>query len=69
VKVSEAKAISIAEQLAEGTSIKGTARLTRTHPQTVQRIALLRIVTVSYLTEMGENCFSLPQSITFIDLC
>lgn len=40
VKVSEAKAISIAEQLAEGTSIKGTARLTQTHPQTVRRIAL-----------------------------
>lgn len=40
VKVSEAKAISIAQQLAEGTSIQGTARLTHTHPQTVRRIAL-----------------------------
>ena len=40
VKVSEATAISIAEQLAEGTSIKGTARLTRAHPQTVRRIGL-----------------------------
>lgn len=40
VKVSEATAISIAEQLAEGTCIKATARLTRTHPQTVRRIAL-----------------------------
>lgn len=40
VKVNEAKALRIAEQLAEGTSIKGTARLTQTHPQTVRRIAL-----------------------------
>jgi len=40
VKVSEATAIHIADQLSEGTSIKGTARLTHTHPQTVRRIAL-----------------------------
>jgi hypothetical protein len=32
VKVSEAKAIRIAEQLAEGTFIKETARLTPNHP-------------------------------------
>ncbi|MBD2157640.1 hypothetical protein [Leptolyngbya sp. FACHB-16] len=38
--MSEAKAISIAQQLSEGTSIKGTARLTQTHPQTVRRMAL-----------------------------
>jgi len=40
VKVSEAKALSIAEQLAEGTSSKGIARLTHTHPPTVRRIAV-----------------------------
>ncbi len=40
VKIPEARAIAIAEQLAEGTSIKGTARLTRTHPDTVRRLAL-----------------------------
>jgi hypothetical protein len=40
VKIPEARAISIAKQLAEGTSIKGTARLTRSHPDPVRRLAL-----------------------------
>lgn len=40
VKIPQARAVAIAEQLAEGTSIKGTARLTRSHPDTVRRLAL-----------------------------
>lgn len=39
-KIAEDKAISIAEHLSEGVSLKGTARLTRTHPGTVRRMAL-----------------------------
>lgn len=39
VKVSEAKAIAVAEQLAEGTSYKGTARLVRVSEETVRRLA------------------------------
>jgi IS1 family transposase len=38
-KVPEAKFIAVAEQLAEGTSHKGTARVTRTSPCTVKRVA------------------------------
>jgi IS1 family transposase/transposase-like protein len=38
VKIWEEKAIAIAEQLAEGTSIKGTARVVKVDPSTVRRI-------------------------------
>jgi IS1 family transposase/transposase-like protein len=38
VKIREEKAIAIAEQLAEGTSIKGTARVVKVDPSTVRRI-------------------------------
>ena len=38
-KVPEAKAVAIAEQLSEGTSYKGTARLTRCNLETVRRLA------------------------------
>lgn len=38
-KVPEAKAVAIAEQLSEGTSYKGTARLTLSNPETVRRLA------------------------------
>lgn len=38
-KVREDKAIAIAEQLSEGTSYKGTARLTRSNLDTVRRLA------------------------------
>lgn len=37
-KIAEEKAVSIAEHLSEGNSIKGTARLTRTDPSTVRRL-------------------------------
>lgn len=37
-KISEAKAISVAEHLAEGCSIKGTARLVKVDPSTVRRL-------------------------------
>lgn len=39
-KLPEAQVISIAEHLSEGNSLKGTARLTRTTPGTVRRLAL-----------------------------
>jgi ribosomal protein L37AE/L43A len=39
-KITEDKAIAVAEHLAEGVSLKGTARLTKTHPGTVRRLAL-----------------------------
>ena len=39
-KIPEQRAIQISQQLAEGTSIKGTARLTQTNPDTVRRLAL-----------------------------
>lgn len=39
-KIPEARAISVAEHLSEGNSIKSTSRLTRTTPGTVRRIAL-----------------------------
>ena len=39
IKVPEAKAIAVAEQLSEGTSYKGTARLVRVTPETVRRLA------------------------------
>lgn len=38
VKIDEAKAISIAEHLAEGCSFKGTARLVKVDPETVRRL-------------------------------
>ncbi|MEZ4633278.1 MAG: IS1 transposase [Deinococcales bacterium] len=38
-KVGELRAIAIAEQLSEGTSYKGTSRLTRSNPETVRRLA------------------------------
>lgn len=38
VKIDEAKAISIAEHLAEGCTFKGTARLVRVDPETVRRL-------------------------------
>lgn len=38
-KVPEAKAVAVAEQLSEGTSFKGTARLVRAMPETVRRLA------------------------------
>jgi IS1 family transposase len=37
-KIAEAKAISVADHLAEGCSIKGTARLVKVDPQTVRRL-------------------------------
>lgn len=39
-KIPESRAIRVGKQLGEGTSIKGTARLTETHPDTVRRLAL-----------------------------
>jgi IS1 family transposase/ribosomal protein L37AE/L43A len=39
-KIPEERAIQVSRQLAEGTSLKGTARLTQTHADTVRRIAL-----------------------------
>lgn len=39
-KIPEARALQVSKQLAEGTSIKGSARLTQTHPDTVRRLAL-----------------------------
>ena len=38
VKIREGKAISIAEHLSEGNSIKGTSRLLRVDPSTVRRL-------------------------------
>ena len=38
-KIGEGKAITIAEQLAEGTSVKGTARLTRVSREAIRRLA------------------------------
>ena len=38
VKIDEAKAISIAEHLAEGCAFKGTARLVKVDPETVRRL-------------------------------
>jgi IS1 family transposase/transposase-like protein len=37
-KIREAKAVSVAEHLSEGNSIKGTSRLLRVDPETVRRI-------------------------------
>ena len=37
-KIGEAKAVSVAEHLAEGCSLKGTARLVRVDPSTVRRL-------------------------------
>jgi transposase-like protein len=37
-KVSEAKAVSVTDHLAEGCSLKATARLARVHPSVVQRL-------------------------------
>jgi IS1 family transposase/transposase-like protein len=37
-KISEARAVSVAEHLAEGCSIKGTARLVKVDPSTVRRL-------------------------------
>ena len=37
-KIPEHRAIEVSRQLAEGTSLKGTARLTRTHRDTVRRL-------------------------------
>lgn len=37
-KIREAKAIAVAEQLSEGTAIKGTARLVQVDPSTVRRL-------------------------------
>lgn len=37
-KIPEARAIDVSRQLAEGTSLKGTARLTGTHKDTVRRL-------------------------------
>lgn len=39
-KIPEERAIRVSDQLAEGTSIKGTARLSQTHTDTVRRLAL-----------------------------
>jgi len=39
-KIRESKATAIAEQLAEGTSVKATARLTRVCPETIRRPAV-----------------------------
>ena len=39
-KIPEARAINVAEHLSEGVSLKGTARLTHTNPDTVRRIAV-----------------------------
>ncbi|WP_235108388.1 hypothetical protein [Acaryochloris sp. 'Moss Beach'] len=36
----ESRAIEVGRQIAEGTSIKGTSRLTYTHPDTVKRLTL-----------------------------
>lgn len=38
-KIPEQRAIEVTRQLAEGTSFKGTARLTHTHRETVRRLA------------------------------
>jgi len=38
-KVPEPKAVAVAEQLAEGTSYKGTARVVKVSPETVRRLA------------------------------
>ena len=38
-KIGESKACAIAEQLAEGTSVKGTARLTSVTPKAIRRLA------------------------------
>lgn len=38
-KITEHRSIHICRQLAEGTSIKGTARISDTHPNTVRRLA------------------------------
>lgn len=38
-KIPELRAIEVSRQLAEGTSFKGTARLTHTHKDTVRRLA------------------------------
>ena len=38
-KIRASKAIKVAEQLAEGTSIKGTARLTGVTPEAIRRLA------------------------------
>jgi len=38
-KISEPKALAIAEQLAEGTSFKGTSRVVKVSPETVRRLA------------------------------
>lgn len=38
-KIPEARAIEVGRQLAEGTSFKGTARLTLTHKDTVRRLS------------------------------
>ncbi|MEM8643231.1 MAG: IS1 family transposase [Cyanobacteria bacterium P01_G01_bin.54] len=37
-KIPEQRAIEVSRQLAEGTSVKGTARLTQTHRDTVRRL-------------------------------
>ncbi len=39
-KISESKAITIAGQLAEGTSVRGTARLTGVTPEAIRRLAI-----------------------------
>ncbi|QUY46247.1 transposase (plasmid) [Acaryochloris marina S15] len=39
-KIPESRAIEVGRQIAEGTSIKGTSRLTYTHPDTVKRLTL-----------------------------
>jgi len=38
-KIPEQRSIHVCRQLAEGTSIKGTARISDTHPDTVRRLA------------------------------
>lgn len=38
-KISELKALAVAEQLAEGTSFKGTSRVVKVSPETVRRLA------------------------------
>jgi transposase-like protein len=38
-KVPEPKAVAVAEQLAEGTSFKGTSRVVKVSPETVRRLA------------------------------
>lgn len=38
-KISEQKALAVAEQLAEGTSFKGTSRLVKVSPEAVRRLA------------------------------